>query len=145
MEIRRVIHGSHDYGLGVELRRQLLRLPLGLDFTAEELDVEGCDVFLVGFRGDQAVATLVLSSLEHGEVKMRQVAVAEGFQSLGLGTAMVHDAERIATETGFSKMIVSARLPAVAFYEKLGYAHEGETYEEIGIPHQKLTKSLAPN
>ena len=143
MEIRRPVHGTHDYWLGVELRRQVLRIPLGLDFTPEELDKEGCDVFLVGMKEDKAVATLVLTTLEDGEVKMRQVAVADEVQGLGLGSAIVKDAERIATEAGFTKMVVSARLPAVAFYEGLGYTAVGDNYTEIGIPHQRLEKALS--
>ena len=142
MEIRRVIHGSREYRGGVELRRRMLRIPLGLDFTPEELDQESCDVFLVGMKDEKIVATLVLTTLEDGAVKMRQVAVEELFQGLGLGTALVRDAERIAREAGFSRVVVSARLPAVEFYLGMGYTLSGETYTEVGIPHQRLEKAL---
>jgi predicted GNAT family N-acyltransferase len=143
MEIRRSPHGSADYYKGVELRQKLLRLPLGLDFTFQELENESCDVFLVAFEGEDVIATLVLTTLDVGVLKMRQVAVAEEYQGRGIGTELVKESEAIGKETGFERMVLSARLPAVTFYERLGYEVVGDEFVEVGIPHRHMEKALS--
>jgi predicted GNAT family N-acyltransferase len=39
-------------------------------------------------------------------------------------------------------MILHAREAAVPFYLKLGYALAGEPFEEVGIPHRAMEKTL---
>jgi predicted GNAT family N-acyltransferase len=142
MEIRRVTHGSADYNSLIELRRRLLKIPIGIDFTADDLEAESCDVFLGAFDGAEAVGSSVLTVKEASEVQMRQVTVAEARQGHGIGKLLVRESERVATESGFAKVIVSARIAAVPFYESLGYDLVGEEYTEVGIPHRRLEKAL---
>lgn len=143
MDIRRIVHGSPEYLALVEFRRRMLKAPLGIDFLDGELEAESCDVFLGAFDGNEPVASLVLSVRSPEEVQMRQVAVSEGHQRAGIGTALVRESERIASEDGFRRMIVSARLPAVSFYQRLGYELVGAEYLEVGIPHRRLEKDLS--
>jgi predicted GNAT family N-acyltransferase len=39
-------------------------------------------------------------------------------------------------------MTLHARQTAVAFYERLRYAVDGEPFMEIGLPHRTMTKEL---
>jgi predicted GNAT family N-acyltransferase len=39
-------------------------------------------------------------------------------------------------------VVLHARETAVSFYKKLGYTKEGNVFEEVGIPHWKMTKPL---
>lgn len=133
--------GSAEYGLAVELRRRILRLPLGLDFSAGELAVESDQHHLVAIQCGAAVGCLVLVG-QGAEVKMRQVAVCESLQGSGIGALMVAESERMARELGFARMVLHARETAVGFYLRLGYACEGESFEEVGIPHRLMQKEL---
>lgn len=140
--IRVVAHGSPEYDQTVELRRTVLRRPLGLDFTPEGLASEMDDLHLALFEDDSVVACLVLVALEDGRLKMRQVAVREDRQGTGLGRQLVRAAETQATGQGFLTMTLHARETAVPFYLSLGYAVEGEPFEEVGLPHRAMSKSL---
>jgi predicted GNAT family N-acyltransferase len=139
---REVVHGSPDYAQTVQLRREVLRWPLGLDLTEEDLALESGDIHLAGFEGDRVVACLVLVPLSDGEVKMRQVAVLAERRGQGIGRRVVEASERLAVERAFSQMTLHARDTAVPFYLALGYETVGEPFEEVTIPHQAMRKLL---
>lgn len=135
--------GTPQYGELVSLRDLVLRKPLGLEFIPEDLAEEYNSIHL-GCYSDhyQLLACLVLKPINHEEIKMRQVAVFPEFQKQGAGTFLVHSSEVIAKYQGYSKMVLSARLPAVRFYDRLDYSIDGDIYQEVGIAHQKMWKLL---
>lgn len=142
LTLRWVEHGTPDYTELVELRRTLLRIPLGLDFSPEELAEESDQLHLGGWIEGQAVGTLVLKPLDEGEIQMRQVSVDDSRQGQGIGRALVLEAERRAFELGFVSLIAHARLTAVPFYQSLGYSVDPAEYLEVGIPHHDVSKVL---
>lgn len=136
-------HGSPDYWKAVELRRLVLRVPLGLDFTDEELEAEAGQKTLLAFDSEGALSgCLVLKPLDAGTVQMRQVATHPEYQGRGVGREMVYESERWARENGFTRMYLHARKVVVGFYERLGYLVWSEEYEEVGIPHLSMEKPL---
>jgi ribosomal protein S18 acetylase RimI-like enzyme len=73
---------------------------------------------------------------------MRQVAVSDKHQGLGVGRALVDFSEKYAGDNGYSKISMHARESAVGFYLKLGYEVEGEPFEEVTIPHRSMFKRI---
>lgn len=128
----------------VALRTRVLRDPLGLKFTPEQLAAEWDQRhFACLDQNWNLKGCLTLVGQEKGRVKMRQVAVDPASQGKGVGQFMVEQSEAWAREHGFGIMALHARKTAVPFYEKLGYRTEGEEFEEVGIPHFSMTKNLA--
>jgi len=142
LDIRLVAHNSPEYRETVALRFRILREPLGLSFTEEQLAAESGDLHLGAWLDGKLAACLLLTPLDSATVKMRQVAVDDGLQGRGIGTALVRRSEEIAKERGFTSMTLSARATAVPFYLRLGYDLIGEEYEEVTIPHRKMEKRL---
>lgn len=134
-------HGSGLYREAVELRRRVLRLPLGLDFTPEELLAEADDHCLVALYEGGLAGTLSLVE-KLPDVKMRQVAVEQGLQGKGIGRRLVAFSEEFARSLGAQRMVLHARETAVPFYLALGYARVGDRFEEVGIPHFRMEKEL---
>ena len=64
MALKIIDHGSSDYQKMVELRLQLLRKPLGLGFTTEELEKEKADILLGCFEDDQLEACCILTETD---------------------------------------------------------------------------------
>jgi predicted GNAT family N-acyltransferase len=124
------------------LRREVLRTPLGLDFSPEELAREANEFHFAGYAGDELVACLVLVPLGNGVAKMRQVAVIPAAQGMGIGRMMVEFTEAFAREHRFSRITLHARATVVPFYEKLGYQRVGKEFEEVTIPHWEMEKEL---
>ena len=83
-----------------------------------------------------------MSPKENGSIKMRQVAVAEQYQSKGLGSILVKESEIFCNEKGFTKIVLNARDTAIKFYKRLDYIQEGEPFTEVGIAHLKMYKAI---
>ena len=59
-----------------ELRRELLRRPLGIDFTADELALERADTHLAAVEDGRLVGTLLLRSVDERTARILRMAVA---------------------------------------------------------------------
>ena len=132
-----------EYDESVALRYAILRKPLGLEFTPEQLSLEWSDTHLAAFDSNgQMIGILLLTRKNERELKMRQVAVAANQQGKGVGAALVRESETIAKSLNFEKMVLHARETAVPFYLSLGYEVVGDRFEEVGIPHFAMEKGL---
>ncbi len=70
--------------------------------------------------------------MDANEARMRQVAVAADAQGRGIGRLLVAEFEAEAIRRGAARVTLHARQTAVAFYERLGYAVEGEPSPRSG-------------
>ena len=139
--IQIVEHETPGYAAAVWLRRRVLRWPLGLEFTPEELAAESNQVHFADLENGVAVGCLNMVPIGN-EVKMRQVAVDTQRQGEGKGRQIVEFAENWAREQGFHLIILHARESAVPFYLALSYVVSGEPFEEVGMPHRFMSKSI---
>ncbi len=143
IQIHQIDFGTPEYDEAVQLRYEVLRRPLGLEYTPEQLAAEYNEIHLAAYdQGGRLLAYLNLSPVDTVTVKMRQVAVAPVFQNKGVGSVLVAESERLAKSLQFKTMSLHARQIAVPFYKRLGYTIVGEPFEEVGIPHFKMEKGL---
>ncbi|HLO97551.1 MAG TPA: GNAT family N-acetyltransferase [Fimbriimonas sp.] len=142
MIIREIEHLSEDYRRAVELRRIVLRFPLGMDYTEEQLQSENDSVhFLLEVDGE-VLGSAMYTPYDETTIKVRQVAVHPDHRGKGLGAKLMLAVEWKAASKGFTKSVLHARQVAVAFYERIGYECFDEPFEEVGIPHRKMRKDL---
>lgn len=142
MPIKIIDHNSPEYQQMVDLRRQILRKPLGLDFTQQELDNEANNIHIALFEEDEILGCCMLTKVNADTIKLRQMAIKSGLQGKGVGRVILQFAENIARDRGYNKMTMHARKTAVGFYEKLGYKVEGNEFEEVTVPHFVMEKTL---
>lgn len=142
MALKLIDYGSREYEQMVQLRNDILRKPLGLTFTREELDKEIEDILIGAFEDDKMLGCCMLIETEPGTVRLRQMAVSNNLQGKGIGRAMMQFAENIARDRGFRKITMHARKSATGFYEKLGYSISGGEFEEVTLPHVVMEKQL---
>jgi predicted GNAT family N-acyltransferase len=143
MIIKVVDHNSEGYWKAVKLRREVLRYPLGLDYTDEQLAAEGNETHIVIECGDETIAYLMATKLSDDLLQIRQVAVDNKLQGQGIGSKIMEFAENWASKSGYSEVLLHSRGYAVPFYKKIGYVGFGDEFEEVGIPHLKMRKPLA--
>lgn len=124
------------------LRSEVLRKPLGLTFSEEELAGESNQVHLVATILEDVVGVLLLVPLQNQEWKMRQVAVSPDLQGQGIGQQMVLFAEQWLKNRDALQVVLHARLKAVPFYKKLNYHTDEVVFTEVGIPHFKMWKEF---
>jgi predicted GNAT family N-acyltransferase len=143
IQCMQVTFGTPEYDDTVRLRDQVLRIPLGLTFTTEQLSAEYMDIHLAAYDPHwRLVGCLILTEKDPSTVKMRQVVVEPTLQRSGVGRVLVAYSETIARQRGYQYMVLNARDTAIPFYERLGYLTEGQPFEEVGIPHHSMTKQL---
>lgn len=134
-------HGTREYKDAVALRESILRKPLGLIFTADELELEKDHVQIAGFIGNELCATAVL--VPEGRIyKMQRVVVKENLQNSGIGSAMMEFCEKYALDHGFKEIYCHARDSAIPFYLKNNYIAEGDLFAEDTIPHLIMRKFI---
>ena len=142
MPLKIIDHNSKEYNQMVELRKQILRKPLGLDFSNEDLEKEKDDLLIAAYEDDQMLGCCILTQVNPTTVRLRQMAVKAGLQGKGIGRVMMQFAENIARDRGYKKLCMHARKTAAGFYERLGYTVAGEEFTEVTIPHYNMEKIL---
>ena len=142
MALKQIDHGSREYQQMVKLRNEILRRPLGLDYTPEELAREKEDILIGAFDEDEMLACCLLTQIDNRTLKLRQMAVQNNLQGKGIGGSMMNFAELVARDKGFKKLVMHARKTALGFYEKLGYKTIGDEFIEVTLPHFVMEKKL---
>ena len=142
MALKIVDHGSHEYRQMVKLRDDMLRKPLGLGFSPEELEEEKEHMLIAAFEEEDILGCCMLVEENIKTVRLRQMAVLNDLQGKGIGRALMTFAENIARDRGFKVLSMHARKNAVGFYEKMGYKIAGDEFVEVTIPHYLMEKKL---
>jgi GNAT superfamily N-acetyltransferase len=142
MTCRQIFLESKEYDKSIELRTKVLRIPLGLIYSSEDLNAEIGQIHLAAFTDEELIGILLLVKLPNQLIKMRQVAIDPAFQSIGIGTRLVEFAEDFARSIKCSQMTLHARTTARNFYLSLNYQTDEVVFEEVGIPHIKMWKYL---
>jgi len=142
MALKIIDHGSPEYRQMVQLRDDILRKPLGLHFTEEELEKEKDNLLVAAYEDDHMLGCCMLVEEDPETVRLRQMAVINDLQGKGIGSALMTFAENLARDRGYKRITMHARKNAIGFYEKMGYKQIGDEFEEITIPHYVMEKQL---
>jgi N-acetylglutamate synthase-like GNAT family acetyltransferase len=142
MAIKIIDHNSAEYQKMVQLRNQILRTPLGLSFTKEDLEKEKDDILIAAFEEEAILGCCLLTKTAPDIVRLRQMAVLNNVQGKGIGRQMMQFAENVARDYGNQKITMHARLEAIGFYEKQGYKKLGTEFTEVTLPHYLMEKQL---
>lgn len=143
MKFCEIEFGTPDFDEAVKLRYRVLKEPLGIDFTAEQLAEEFDQIHLAAYTdGFSLCAYLLLTPHREKTIQMRQVAVEPALQKKGIGKSLVAFSEAWCILHGYNEMILHARDTSVPFYLKLGYKKSGKPFEEVGIEHWLMKKAI---
>ncbi len=142
MALKQIYHGTPEYEQMVKLRYDIMRKPLGLEFSADELAKEKSDILIGAFEDDELIGCCILSQLDSQCTRLRQMAVQKNRQGMGFGESMMHFAENLARDRGYKVIMMHARESALGFYEKLGYRVKGDAFTEVNLPHRMMEKEL---
>lgn len=142
MALKIIDHGSAEYHQMVKLRDDILRKPLGLGFTPEELEAEKENMLIAAFEDEDILGCCMLVEENNKIVRLRQMAVLNDLQGKGIGRALMIFAENLARDRGYKILSMHARTHAIGFYEKMGYSVSGDEFIEVTIPHYVMEKRL---
>jgi len=85
----------------------------------------------------------VVSLFQNGTAfQFRKLAVDTSFQHKGLGTSLVNYITKYAEENSGTLIWCNARVDAVVFYLKLGFAQTGRFFTKKGIDYEVMEKPI---
>lgn len=142
MALKIIDYGTGEYEQMVKLRDEILRKPLGLHFSKDELEKEKINLHIAAYEDDRMLGCCMLVEEDPQTVRLRQMAVMNDLQGKGIGKALMQFAENLARDRGYKRITMHARGNALGFYEKMGYKKIGKEFEEITIPHFVMEKEL---
>jgi predicted GNAT family N-acyltransferase len=97
-------------------------------------------IHLLALSGDVVVGTARIDIPQSG--KVGRLAVLPDWRGLGVGRRLMERCHEIAAGHGLREVWCHAQVKAVPFYERLGYRTSGDLFEEAGIDHRPMTKTL---
>jgi predicted GNAT family N-acyltransferase len=71
-----------------------------------------------------------------------RMAVSKPWRGRGVGSQMLVALMEAARKRGDTEVVLSAQTHAIAFYRRHGFSAEGPVYDDAGIPHQDMRRSL---
>lgn len=126
------------------VRREVFVEEQGVPPEREVDDHEDEATHLLAETGDTAVGTARLRPLDETTAKVERVAVREPFRGEGWGRRLMDRVEALARERSFERIVLHSQTAVEGFYETLGYETTSDVFDDAGIPHVEMEKSLDP-
>jgi YbgC/YbaW family acyl-CoA thioester hydrolase len=144
-EVVRIVTGNWKE-LGTDARRirtevfvEEQRIPADLEWDEDD----NTAIHAVAYnRLGKAVATGRLLQLDGGVAKIGRMAVHKVLRGSGVGRQVLEALQAVAAARGDREVMLHAQRSAEDFYLGLGYAPRGEEFEEAGIAHIEMTRTL---
>jgi len=126
-----------------EDRLLAVRLEVFVDEQAVPLDEEvdhhdPTSVHLLVVDGGEPVATGRLTPDGH----IGRMAVRKPWRGRGLGGAILDELVVRAQAAGMDRVVLAAQTHAIPFYAAHGFAAYGDVFDDCGIPHRWMERSL---
>jgi predicted GNAT family N-acyltransferase len=82
--------------------------------------------------------------LEHvpGVAKIGRMAVAQTMRGSRVGRSVLDALMKAARAHGDHEVVLHAQLSAAPFYARAGFSERGPVFDEAGIPHVEMVRTL---
>lgn len=111
----------------------------------EDREMDGRDdeaVHLLARVDGDPVGTARLRTVDDATGKVERVAVLPEHRGEGWGRRLMSAVEDLARDRGLAELRLHAQTDVEGFYRELGYETTSDVFEEAGIPHVEMEKSL---
>jgi predicted GNAT family N-acyltransferase len=98
-------------------------------------------IHLAALRGGDVIGTLRIV-VSGRSAKLGRMAVLSAVRKSGVGTRLMERAYEVARTMSVEEITLHAQLTARDFYGRLGYCEEGGVFEEAGIAHVSMRKTI---
>jgi predicted GNAT family N-acyltransferase len=124
------------------LRRQVFVVEQGVPEDMEIDEHDSSAVHLAAVSAGHVIGTLRIVFNGHA-AKIGRVAVSASSRKQGLGRELMEFAAAFVLRCGAEEINLAAQRSAREFYERLGYKEEGPVFDDAGLPHVMMRKSLS--
>jgi predicted GNAT family N-acyltransferase len=114
----------------------------GVAPEAELDEHEAAASHLLALTDGRPVGAMRWRFVTPGRVKIERVAVLGEARGRGIGLALMAEAMRQARAAGAAEAVLHAQSSAEAFYHRLDFVTEGPPFDEEGIAHVRMRRTL---
>lgn len=125
------------------LRREVFVVEQNVPPELEIDDHDEVATHLVAVLDGNVVGTLRIVA-EGSVATIGRMAVSQALRKTGIGARLMRCAAQTASRWGTEMLVLNAQLTARGFYQRLGYAEEGDVFDDANIPHIRMRKLLKP-
>ena len=133
---------KQQYQQCLEIRKRVFVEEQNVPISREMDAHEDIATHLLLLDGETPVGTVRYRPLNKELIKVERMAVLPEYRGRSLGQdlmARVHDHAKL---FGFTHSRLGAQVHAAAFYERLGYSVASEEFEDAGIPHVYMERTI---
>jgi len=97
-------------------------------------------IHALAFKNRLPIGTgrLIINETDQVNAKIGRMAVLENYRSQGYGRAILKKLIDVGKEKGVQEFILHAQVHALDFYLREGFKPEGDVFDEVDMPHQKM-------
>ncbi|GAB3063510.1 GNAT family N-acetyltransferase [Salinicoccus sesuvii] len=92
---------------------------------------------------EEPIGTVRYRPAADGLIKIERMAVLPEARGRRLGVELMAFVHNHAAENGYTRAKLGAQVHAIDFYKKLGYTVSSDEFEDAGIPHVYMERTLA--
>lgn len=140
--IVKLVASSEEITVAQSIRRAVFQLEQGVP---PDVDFDGQDetaTQLIAYLDQQPVGTARIRYLDDYTAKIERLAVLPIGRGQGIGQKIMEKALDVAAKKNLKEVVIHAQKYIKCLHQKLGFAQEGEPFQEAGIPHIKMRKIL---
>jgi predicted GNAT family N-acyltransferase len=138
--------GPEDLRGALAVREQVFCREQGVPRSEEADGLDGDALHLVALQpddGERVIGTLRLL-FAGATARIGRVAVERESRRRGVASGMLEEALACARERGCRQVRLAAQTDATELYERAGFAIESEPFDEAGISHVWMGRTLTP-
>lgn len=125
-----------------EVRMEVFVVEQAVPVELERDDLDDVATHWLAWLDDQVVGTVRLVEELGGVAHLGRLAVRKVARGTGIGALLVRTVEDEGRRRGLARCVLGGQVQAIPFYERLGYAAEGDEFDDAGIPHRWMVKQL---
>jgi predicted GNAT family N-acyltransferase len=137
----RLARGEAEIAAALKLREDVFCDEQGVPLEADRDGLDGAALHVVALEDGELVGTCRVV-LEGAEGRFGRLCVRRDARGRGVARALLDQAEVAARAAGARRMTLHAQTSALALYRRAGYDGEGEPFDEEGIEHLRMRRSL---
>ncbi|BAY77825.1 GCN5-related N-acetyltransferase [Nostoc linckia NIES-25] len=124
------------------IRKSVFQEEQGVDPALEFDGKDETSYHLIAYLDNKAVGTTRIRYLDDASAKIERLAVLSTARGQGIGKKIMENALLFLASKNIREVVIHSQEYMKYLYQKLGFVEEGEIFEEVGIPHVKMRKSL---
>lgn len=148
---------EHNRHHAFNVRALVFMVEQGFSYDFDELDDDPEVVYITAYNANDPESPIGTARIfpahkelqfpedleyEPGDWIIGRIAVLPDARHMGLGSKLLQEAERYASEHGVGSMHLHAQVRAMPFYHANGYEEYGAHADDEGVPHQWMRKRL---